>query len=247
MFSPCSSPSQELDDVPLPFTEDRSDTEEYEGVWTPPVEFVPVLAVRDIIPRISSSVLVDLLTGVYDEFFCDLYIVDCRFDYEYAGGCIQGAFNITDPEDLIKGFFEKPLPNSIIVFHCEYSHNRGPDMGKLFREIDRRINLSAYPRLYYPHVYILDGGYRQFYREWPSYCVGGYVTMLDNKHRLNGDLVRCKSQLEKNMEKIRAEHRKALVEVNRKPKADPFRKSPIGRSPIGSPVTARRLDLFASP
>ncbi len=37
---------------------------------------------------------------------------------------------------------------------------------RFLREYDRRINDSNYPKLYYPEVYLLDGGYRAFYEKY---------------------------------------------------------------------------------
>ena len=47
---------------------------------------------------------------------------------------------------------------SIIIFHCEFSSERGPQMSKYLRKIDRGDNL--YPKLKYPELYLLEGGYK---------------------------------------------------------------------------------------
>ena len=60
-------------------------------------------------------------------------IVDCRFDYEYQGGHIKTAININDPAQM-KEFFLKDretierLMSTVIIFHCEFSQKRGPEM-----------------------------------------------------------------------------------------------------------------------
>ena len=48
------------------------------------------------------------------------------------------------------------------------------------RSVDRKINEMRYPTLFYPDVYLLDGGYRNFYKSHPELCEPrGYVEMQD--------------------------------------------------------------------
>lgn len=49
----------------------------------------------------------------------------------------------------------------VIIFHCEFSSERGPRMCRFVRERDRAMN--EYPRLYYPELYILKDGYKDFF------------------------------------------------------------------------------------
>ena len=46
---------------------------------------------------------------------------------------IQGAVNIYTKEDMLSEFIEKPNKSltgkkTILIFHCEFSSKRGPDM-----------------------------------------------------------------------------------------------------------------------
>lgn len=208
--------------------------------------FVPTLPLSSSLPRITSDTLAALLSGDYDEFFDDLFVVDCRYDYEYEGGCIKGAINITNPEIFTDGFFSNPFKNAVIVFHCEFSHNRGPQLAGIFRELDRDKNKMSYPHLFYPNVFVLDGGFRQFYQEHPDLCDGTYVPMLDEFHRTNGDLTRATTQFRKNVEKLENQHRKALVSLNRS--TTDFLKSPVAfGSSVSSPISSRMLNFMASP
>jgi hypothetical protein len=70
-------------------------------------------------------------------------------------------------------------------------------MAAQFRDYDRNLHAGSYPHLYYPHVFILDGGYRDFYRQYPLLCDGQYTTMLDEIHRKNGDLARCNTDYQR--------------------------------------------------
>ncbi|XP_070276075.1 M-phase inducer phosphatase 2 isoform X2 [Myotis yumanensis] len=56
----------------------------------------------------------------------------------------------------------------ILIFHCEFSSERGPRMCRFIRERDRTIN--DYPSLYYPEMYILKGGYKEFFPQHPTFC-----------------------------------------------------------------------------
>ncbi|XP_043560061.1 M-phase inducer phosphatase 1-B-like [Chiloscyllium plagiosum] len=134
---------------------------------------------------ISPETMVKVLCGEYDHVLEGCYIVDCRYPYEFEGGHIrtdhscclcfsQGALNLHKADDCVDYFFKKPIiPSSdakrlIIVFHCEFSSERGPKMCRLVREEDRSLN--EYPNLYYPELYILKGGYKAFFPQFVNYC-----------------------------------------------------------------------------
>lgn len=83
----------------------------------------------DCLPRLEKAVLVDLLNGKYNDRYENLIIIDCRFEYEYEGGHINGAVNYNDKEALAGNLFDQEIkPNTILVFHCEYSAHRAPIM-----------------------------------------------------------------------------------------------------------------------
>ena len=51
------------------------------------------------------------------------------------------------------------------------------------RSIDRRINESRYPALFFPQLYLLDVGYRGFFQSFPELCEPrGYVPMNDPRY-----------------------------------------------------------------
>lgn len=206
--------------------------------------FLPTLPLNGTVPRISADTLVQLLSGEYDDFYDSLFIVDCRYDYEYNGGHIKGAFNLTNPEEMREMFFDTIIPNSVIVFHCEFSHNRGPQMASMFREIDRNLNKMEYPNLFYPDVFVLDGGYREFYQENSEFCDGGYVRMLDDNHRMNGDLIKATTQFRKNVEKVESENRKSL---SSQPSRNSIIQSPVAYDAKQSPVVSKMFNFFTSP
>jgi len=71
----------------------------------------------------------------------------------------------------------KQLP--LIIFHCEFSQKRGPRAYRALRNKDRSVNFANFPHLDYPEIYVLEGGYCNFYPQFPELCEGGYVTMID--------------------------------------------------------------------
>jgi M-phase inducer tyrosine phosphatase len=166
-------------------------------------DFLPTVPKPGSVPRITGRVLCEILDGQYDDHFDELFIIDGRYGYEHRGGCIRGAQNINSPDLLIDAFFKEPIPNAVIIFHCEFSHNRGPQLAAIFRKIDRNMNKFSYPNLLYPHVYILDGGYRDFFVAFPQLCDGGYTPMLDEFHRSNGDLTKETTKFQKKIDDLK--------------------------------------------
>ncbi|XP_057163139.1 M-phase inducer phosphatase 3 isoform X2 [Ursus arctos] len=138
-----------------------------------------------------------LLSGKFQSLIEKFYIIDCRYPYEYLGGHIQGALNLYSQEELYNFFLKKPIVSLdtqkriIIVFHCEFSSERGPRMCRSLREEDRALN--QYPALYYPELYILKGGYRDFFLEYMELCEPqSYCPMHHQDHK--AELLRCRSQ-----------------------------------------------------
>ncbi|KAF8162904.1 hypothetical protein B0H34DRAFT_651702 [Crassisporium funariophilum] len=153
---------------------------------------------EDGLMRINPQTLDDLLDGKYNHATNDFHVIDCRFDYEYAGGHIPGAVNInttTAVEELLLGpSLTKPRPcfsgdstrKTILVFHCEFSAKRAPTFAKHLRAKDRAMNNHIYPKIHYPEVYILEGGYCQYFKSSASRCQPqAYVTMDDPIHAIS--------------------------------------------------------------
>ncbi|KAJ8120629.1 hypothetical protein ONZ43_g2709 [Nemania bipapillata] len=157
------------------------DVEEPEGPILP--HFFPD-GENDGIPRISRATFLDLLDGKYNESFNQKIVIDCRFEYEYDGGHIDGAINYNDKELLARHLFETPMEGkTILVFHCEYSVHRAPRMARFIRAEDRTINVEHYPHLTYPEVYILEGGYSDFFKLQRDRCYPqAYVEMDAEEH-----------------------------------------------------------------
>nr|KAF6348023.1 cell division cycle 25C [Myotis myotis] len=146
---------------------------------------------------ISPETVAALLLGKFQGLIEKFYIIDCRYPYEYLGGHIQGALNLFSREELCNFFLKMPIvpldtqKRIIIVFHCEFSSERGPRMCRSLREEDRALN--QYPALYYPELYILKGGYRDFFPDYTVLCEPqSYCPMHHQDHK--AELLRCRSQ-----------------------------------------------------
>uniref|UniRef100_A0A8D2D151 M-phase inducer phosphatase n=1 Tax=Sciurus vulgaris TaxID=55149 RepID=A0A8D2D151_SCIVU len=146
---------------------------------------------------INPETVAALLSGKFQDLIEKFYIIDCRYPYEYLGGHIQGSLNLYSQKELYNFFLKKPIvpldiqKRIVIVFHCEFSSERGPRMCRSLREEDRALN--QYPTLYYPELYILKGGYRDFFPEYMELCEPqSYCPMHHQDHQ--AELLRYQSQ-----------------------------------------------------
>ncbi|XP_054059653.1 M-phase inducer phosphatase 2 isoform X2 [Rissa tridactyla] len=85
-----------------------------------------------------------------------------------------GAVNLPMEQDVEDFLLKKPIvpfdasKRVIVIFHCEFSSERGPRMCRFVREKDRACN--EYPHLHYPELYVLKGGYREFFPQYQTHC-----------------------------------------------------------------------------
>lgn len=141
---------------------------------------------------ISADTLADVVGGKYGSRVVSYKIIDCRYPYEFEGGHILCAEMWHHPEmvaENLKAQKGSPVISSdeslrhILIFHCEFSAERGPKAQRLLREMDRTANKEHYPALHFPEMYLLEGGYKAFYEGYPGLCTpNGYVRMLDANH-----------------------------------------------------------------
>ncbi|KAL4231465.1 M-phase inducer phosphatase 1 [Mactra antiquata] len=149
---------------------------------------------------ISPDTMNDVISGCYDDEVEKVTIIDCRYPYEYEGGHIKGAINLythTAVKDfLIKHSMEQGSSKKhILIFHCEFSSERGPKMYRHLRSEDRNLNKECYPRLNFPEIYLLDSGYKAFYYKHLSLCSPqAYKPMLHKDHSADLRHFRAKSK-----------------------------------------------------
>ena len=144
---------------------------------------------------IEPLTLVRILAGDFAEHISNLVIIDARYPYEYKAGHVKTAVNIWT-EQLMHEFFLKSIyvPVShlrhIVVFYCEFSTMRGPSQYRYLRNEDRKLNEHHFPKLHYPELYVLDGGYAHFFSLASADCDPcRYVKMLDEGYK--EDLAKC--------------------------------------------------------
>ncbi|KAG0213760.1 cell division cycle- protein [Mortierella sp. NVP41] len=136
----------------------------------PPTTFIT--KPDDTTRRVSPKTVVDVLEGKYKDKYDILHIIDCRFPYEFEGGHIKSAVNINTTGELDKLLLQPARTDKrvLLIFHCEFSSKRAPRLARHLRNQDRAWNVSHYPALFYPEVYVMEGGYSSFFEENKSYC-----------------------------------------------------------------------------
>ncbi|XP_052062001.1 M-phase inducer phosphatase 3-like [Mytilus californianus] len=138
---------------------------------------------------ITPATMNHVLNGKYDDTIGSVRIIDSRYSYEFEGGHIPGAENIHNKDDILELLKNPNTSRSdgkrdIIIFHCEFSSERGPKMCRFLRNHDRELNADNYPSLYFPELYILKGGYKDFYGSYKTLCTPmDYVPMLSKDHK----------------------------------------------------------------
>lgn len=150
---------------------------------------------QDPFRRIESETLCEILDGKHSHLYDRHVVVDCRFEYEYSGGHIDGAININNKERLEEVLIASasPAERVLLIFHCEYSAHRGPRMAMHLRNLDRQVNMNRYPMLNYPDIAILNGGYSKFFHGCKDRCFPKrYVEMNDSSFT-----DRCEKEMER--------------------------------------------------
>lgn len=129
-------------------------------------------------------------------------VIDCRYPFEYEGGHIKDAINVYSSDDLFKMFLNENSTTTasskrqVLVFHCEFSSERGPKLSRLLRNQDRQMHRLEYPRLKHPEIYVLEGGYKAFYEKFEDLCTPcGYVPMRHKDHEAELRQYRGQSKL----------------------------------------------------
>ena len=83
---------------------------------------------------ITSKTLADVINGSYDDVIDSYRIIDCRYPYEFEGGHIKGAENKHLHEHILDLLKEAANERQVLIFHCEFSSERGPKMLRFLRD-----------------------------------------------------------------------------------------------------------------
>lgn len=150
---------------------------------------LPIMThVKEELVYITPQTMADVLEGRAPLKSDEIVVIDCRYPYEYEGGHIRSALNIYTKSGLLSHFLvgdAKSCAKKAIIFHCEFSQIRGPALARFLRNRDRSMHANKYPRLFYPEIYVLHGGYRDFFQNFPALCCPmNYVPMSDARFSL---------------------------------------------------------------
>ncbi|XP_040294185.1 M-phase inducer phosphatase 3-like [Bufo bufo] len=199
-----------MGDISPTFNEDES--EDLIGDFSKPYSLPIERGNHQDLKYITCGTLAHVLGGGYIEIVQTYHLVDCRYPYEYAGGHIKGALNLYKEDQISEYFFKSPsLPQGrrLVIFHCEFSSERAPKLCRTLRNLDRKANL--YPHLCYPELYLLKGGYKEFYETYKRLCEPqGYIKMV---HKDFQDQLKNYQKKKKNLsgQRIRKELFKPLT------------------------------------
>ena len=208
-----SSAAYDLEEIDSKF---RNETEakasnEYER------QILPTVCGKHLdLKTVTAETVSQLLNGGYSDVVDTYTIVDCRYPYEYEAGHVEGAINIWQREDVVRRLLNAhngadPKRN-VLIFHCEFSSERGPKMMRFLREMDRELNKEQYPRLCYPEVYLLEGGYKAFFAGHKNLCQPQqYKLMLDKNHVEELKYFRSKSKASRKVNMKRLIHKTASL------------------------------------
>lgn len=128
---------------------------------------IPVQYLHHSFPYIYPETVIKLMRNQIKLQNCPegakIIFVDCRFSYEYNAGHINTAYNLLTFDDLISLFNSERGNNVILIFHCELTIDRSVKWAYIFRNYDRYCSGLPFPQLAYPNIYLLKGGFRDFY------------------------------------------------------------------------------------
>ncbi|KAJ8303929.1 hypothetical protein KUTeg_017512 [Tegillarca granosa] len=150
--------------------------------------------------NITHETMASVLLGDYDDVIGDFKVIDCRYPYEYNGGHIKEAENIYTHDGILQLLNRSSVHSSdgnraVLIFHCEFSSERGPKLCRYLRSKDRELNSDNYPYLNYPEIYLLYGGYKEFYTNQKEFCnPQEYKPMLHCDHAQDLRHFRSKSK-----------------------------------------------------
>ena len=149
---------------------------------------------------ITPETMADVLTGrMALPENTTYHVIDCRYPYEFEGGHIPGAMNLHTQEKLstfVNNYHQAvEKKNTILIFHCEFSSERGPKRARFLRNFDRQVNAENYPQMNFPEIYIMAGGYKDFFTQYAEECTPqAYTPMLHEDHKSDLRKFRSKSK-----------------------------------------------------
>lgn len=139
---------------------------------------------KNTMKLITHKTMREILTSKIKDFNC--MIIDCRYPYEYDNGHINNAVNLYNEKLIYEFFFGKRTENTKLIFYCEFSSKRAPKLLSYLRNEDRKINAIKWPCLHYPEMYLLEGGFCDFFNHVDNrkHCTPqSYIEMTDPAYK----------------------------------------------------------------
>ncbi|EER12795.1 m-phase inducer phosphatase, putative [Perkinsus marinus ATCC 50983] len=118
-----------------------------------------------------------------------IYLVDCRYPYEFKGGHIVNAMNFPPYNmESLKEFVFNELASrdrrrAIIILHCEFSQVRAPLATDALNKHSARYGCSRPLELY-----VMKGGYCDFFRKFKQLCEPQAYTEMQGNSAENVDI-----------------------------------------------------------
>jgi M-phase inducer tyrosine phosphatase len=98
-------------------------------------------------------------------------VIDARSKSEYTGGHIHGAVNCLHDRDSVEQLYAQVYnPDTLFVFHCEFSWRRGPTPAQQFMDIHKPSENASQPLM----IVVMDEGFISFYQSYQGQCDGEY-------------------------------------------------------------------------
>lgn len=94
------------------------------------------------------------------------------------------TITLADLQNIVDSF---PSPirdcTPMVVFHCEFSYCRAPELWKFLRKKDRNELGNCHPNLTFPQIYLLKEGYSKFFSERKDLCAANsqHIQMHDQR------------------------------------------------------------------
>lgn len=137
----------------------------------------PILKLPHILkskmPYITCDQLAYLLKNPKSSPYDNLILLDARSPFEFENCHIKTALNVIYPSQIKKILDDCSNKNACGICYCQLSQSRGPKLFQNVRSFDCEKNADHYPNLSLPQLFILNGGFSEFYKNYPSLCIGG--------------------------------------------------------------------------
>jgi rhodanese-related sulfurtransferase len=134
-------------------------------------------AIRAARKRMFGTISGAALEEIHNSGSVKLLILDARSPREFRAGHIIDAHSVTTFDSFCALFTDAAFANAtLVVCHCEFSNQRGPELAEYLRKYDLHLNSDS---LRFRNVTILSGGFSEYHMTFPKRCIGTYFPESD--------------------------------------------------------------------